>query len=279
MKILFWVLAILSIPVGFYMSVIGYFSHGLDLAFTIVGDIVCIAGMLSVIVSIVCMVLGVIRLRKGDVKKAVAFALAGLVYSGIILAGMYADEAVDTILTEKRIAARNDQMYGEDWNAAPAIEGIPKLYQEELNKYYVAVRDCWGADELMDLGAVAMAEHYGDASLDQIGFALMDVNGNGANELLIGTVAPVEEGGTAIFCVFSDPENPFMSPCSTEGEIYYLHAGEETGTCLAEIAGADAAWLLMAEEGEGIVGISYQEGALDPADRLTLEMIPFSQYK
>ena len=178
MKILFWILAILSIPAGLFMSVVCYFSSGLGLTFTIVGDVVYIFGMFAAVVSIVCMVLGIIKLRKGNVKKAVTFALVGLLYSALILGGIYGDDAVDTMLMKKDIAKRNDELYGENWNTPSAIEGIPERYQEELNKFYVAVRDEWPSDQLMDLCAVAMQEYYGDAALDNIGFSLTDVNGD-----------------------------------------------------------------------------------------------------
>lgn len=279
MKILFWVLAIVSIPIGWFMTAVSVMSHGLGLSGTGIGEVVCVAGMFSIGVSIICMVLGIIKLRKGKVKKAVVFALVGVLYSGIILGGMYIDDAVHTIRMERDIAAWDNQMYGEGWDAAPAIEGIPELYQEILNKAYVVVRDKWPSDRMMDLPLTAMVEHYGEEPLENIGFLLMDVNGNGNQELLIGSTASAEEGGTVIFTMYSDPENPFISLRSLEGEIYYLHAGEADGTYVAEIGGADAAWLLGAEEGEGIVDICYQEGAMDPAGRLTLELIPFSKYK
>jgi hypothetical protein len=131
----------------------------------------------------------------------------------------------------------------------------------------------------MDLCAVSMPEYYGDAPLDNIGFILMDLNNDNVDELLIGTTTPVEEGGTAIFCVYSDPQNPAHNLTSVEDEIYYLHSGEADGSYIAEIGGADAAWVLVATEGESIVGIVYQEGAMDPAGRIRLELIPFSQYK
>ena len=130
MKILFWILAILSIPVSLFVSFICYMIYGLDLAGTGFGEVVCVAGMLALVVCVVGAVLGIIKLRKGNVKKAIAFALAGVVYSGIIIAGIFIDDAADTMLLEKDIAERNDQLYGENWNAHPALEGIPELYQE-----------------------------------------------------------------------------------------------------------------------------------------------------
>ena len=278
MKILFWILTILSLIAGLFVSVVGYFAEGLGLYSSMIGKIFCMAGILSVAVSVVCAVLGIIKLRKGNVKKAVVLALVGLVYSGVMIGGMFLDDAVDTVRMENDTADRKDEMYGENWDSAPAIEGIPELYVEVLNEIYAIAKDELDGD-LMNFGVVAMPNYYGRAPLDNIGFTIMDVNGDNVNELVIGTAAPVESGGTAIFCIYSDPENPFSSVSSIEGETYYLHSGEAEGSYLAEIDGRDAAWELIALEGESIVDINYVEGAMDPAGRLTLEMIPFSQYK
>ena len=285
MKILFWVIAIVSIPVGWFMTAVSFLSHGLGLCGTGIGQIVCILGIASVVVSIVCAVLGIIKLRKGNVKKAVVFALVGVLYSGIILGGMFLDDAVHTMLMERDIAARDEQIYGKDWDAAPAIEGIPELYQEVLNKFYVAVRDEWPRDQIIDVATTEMESYFGDASLDNIGFILMDVNGDSIDELMIGTTAPVDEGGTAIFCMYSDPKCPHNTLDGVEGQIFYLHPGEGS-THMAEIGGSyvpedgiKGYWLLGAYEDDRIVDINFQEGALDPANRLTLEMIPFSRYK
>jgi hypothetical protein len=246
-----------------------------------------IAGMFSVIVSIVCVVLGIIKLRKKKVKMAVIFALVAVVYPTVILGGIFLDEALHTMQFEKELADYYEQTYGENWDAPPAIEGIPELYQEVLNKFYVVVRDEWSSDRMTDMSTTEMEKYYGDASLDNIGFILMDVNADGCDELIIGTTAPVEEGGTAIFCMYSDPENPHDTLNGVQGELYYLHS-VEGGAYVAEIGGSympevgdtKGAWLLRAyEEDERFVGITHYEGTLDPAGRLTLEMIPFSQYK
>lgn len=286
MKIWFWILAALSIPISLFVTIICSMAKGLDLAGTIIGEIIFVFGIPAVVVGIACVVLGVIRLRKGNAKKAVMWALVTVVYSGIILAGYFIDDAAHSVLMDKDIAERNEQLYGENWDAAPNIEGIPELYQEVLNKFYAVVRDEWPAEELVDLSAMEMANYYGDASLDNIGFILMDVNGDGVDELMIGTTAPVQEGGTAIFCMYSDPENPFVNLHGEEEKIYHLHPGEGStyvaeigGTYVAENGSTDGVWLLKAEEGTNLVDITYQEVAMDPAGRLTLEMIPFSQYK
>lgn len=279
MKILVWLLTILSIPVGLFVSIVSYFSHGLGLSGTGFGETMDIIGMFTFAVCIVCAILAIIRLRKKDVKKALACTLIGLGYCVIIIAGFYIDDAVHTMRLEESIANRNEQLYGENWDAAPAIEGIPELYQRVLNKYYAVVRDRWPADQLMDLGAVSMADYYGDAALDNIGFTLIDLNGDSVDELVIGAVAQPDQQGNAIFCIYSDPENPHYSINSVEGDMYYLHSGEAEGTYQAEIAGADRAWVIETAGFPNTFDFNLKEGSMDPSGRMTLELIPFSRYK
>lgn len=279
MKYLFWILLILSIPVGLFTSIISFFIQGLGFSGTVIGEVADILGMFSFVVCIVCLVLGIIRLRKGNVKKAIVCTLVALGYCAAIWAGIVIDEALITVMHNKSVAEREEQMYGENWNDAPAIGGIPPLYQEVLNKYYAVVRDRWSGDALMDLGAVAMADYYGDSPLDNIGFALMDLNGDNLDELVIGAVAQPGKQGSEVFCIYFDPENPHYFINSVEADVYYLHAGESDGTYAAEIAGSDMAWVIKPAESENDIDFNLREEAMDPSGRMTLELIPFSQYK
>ena len=278
MKVLFWILAILSIPVGLFVSFVCYMSKGLGLSGMGFGEVVCVAGMLAAVICIVCAVPGILNLRKGNTKKAIIFALAGIVYCGIILTGFFIDDALDTMRLKKDIAERNEQLYGENWDAPPAIEGIPEQYQRVLNQYYAVVRDQWPSDQLMDLGAVSMAEYYGDIPLDNIGFVLMDLNGDHVDELVIGAVH-TEQQSNEIFCIFSNPQNPFFAIPSAEGQLYYLHSGEADGTYEVEIVGQHSAWVIKTAEDENAFNFTLREGAMDPGGRMTLELIPFSRYK
>ena len=279
MKFLVWILAIVSILVGLFLSFFSYVSQGLGLVYTGFGEVVSMMGMLTVVVCIVCGVLGIIRLRKGNGKKALVCTLVGLGYCVAIVAGMIIDEVVYTKRLEAGIAERNKQMYGENWDAAPAIEGIPEQYQPILNQFSAVIRDRWPGDQLMDLGAVSMAEYYGDASLDNIGFALVDLNGDNVEELVIGAVAQAEQQGNAIFCIFANPETPIYAINSAEGWTYYLHSGETDGTYEAEIIGYDGVWVIETAQSENTFDFYLREGAMDSAGRMTLAMTPFSQYK
>lgn len=279
MKVLFWLLAVFSIPVGLFFSLVSWFSEGLGLVGTVFGEVMVTLGMLSILVCIACTVLGIILLRKGNMKKALVCVLLGFGYCAAILAGFAIDDAAHAIQLEKSFAQWDEQMYGENWNDPPAIDGIPERYQVILNKFYAVVRDRWSGDDLMNLGAVAMSDYYGDASLDNIGFILTDLNGDGVEELVIGAVAQPDQQGNEIFCIYSDPENPFYSINSVEGDVYYLHSGESEGTYALEIVGLNMAWAIKPVENENEFDFESWEKALDPAGRMTLALIPFSQYK
>ena len=279
MKFLFWILAILSVPVGLFVSIISYATYGLGLTGTAFGDVVCIVGVPAVVVCVACTVFGIIKLRKGDLKKACVFALVGVIYCAIIGVGMVVDTLVDNVQLKNLVEELNNEQFGEGWDSPPAIEGIPELYQEVLNKFYATVCSRSNGDVLMDLGAVPMAEHYGDVAEDNIGFALMDLNGDKVDELVIGTVASAEGEATTVFCIYSDPENPFYSICAVEGEGYYLHAGETDSSYVVEHIALNSAWVITPAETENTFDFMDWESPLDPAGRLTLDLIPFSRYK
>lgn len=279
MKVLFWIISVVSIIVGLMLSFICLVVRGFGLAGTAFGEIVHIVGMLSCAVSIIGMVLGIIKLRKGKKKAAIMFALLGLIFSGIIFGGIEIDEMIYAKRLDAQFENRDEQMYGENWNAAPNVEGIPEHYQVLLNKFYVMVRDRWPAEKLMDVGAMAMADHYGEASTDNIGFALVDLNNDHVDELVIGTAVPTEEGATLIFCICTDPENPIYAINSVEGDAYYLHPGDTDGSYKAEIVGENAAWVIAQAEKENTFDFTYREGTMDPAGRVVLDMTPFSRYK
>ena len=104
----------------------------------------------------------------------------------------------------------------------------------------------------------------------------MDLDGDGLDEMIIGTTYAPEGNGNAVFCIYSDPTNAHYSINSVEGKMYYLHADETDDTYLVEIVGQDSAWDIRPASGFDFDAL---EGALDPANRLTLDLIPFSQYK
>lgn len=76
----------------------------------------------------------------------------------------------------------------------PTPEATPEptaeeLYRSVLDRYYAAVSAQAGAEELTQAGLNYMLAYgYGDAPLESAGYALMDADGDGVNELLIGSL-------------------------------------------------------------------------------------------
>ena len=277
-KVLFGVFVLLSLAASVFTTFMCWLAEGLGVIGTGLGKVVVLLGMAAVVVAIVGMILGIRSLRRNKGKQALLFALMGAIFSGVIIGGFFLDEALMGRKLEQDTEDWMNELYGEGWNSPSAIEGIPEQYEELLNQFYVTVRDSWSAEDLMNLGAVCMPEYYGDAPLENIGFTFMDLNGDGIDEMVIGTADPVE-GATVVFCVYENPENPFYAINSVEGNAYYMHVGETEGTYAAEIMGQDLAWVIKPVEEAGMFDFDVQEGAMDPAGRLTLEMTPFAQYK
>ena len=275
--ILFGLLAILVLFVSLFFTYVYHMMYGLGLASSAFGIAVVMAGTFTVIVALIGVILGMINLRKGKKKVAFFFVLLGVIYGGLIYGGAMLDDALDTARLEQSVANRMEENYGEDWNAPSAIEGVPEQYQTVLNQFYVAVKEQWPAEKLMDLGAVSMPGYYGGAALENIGFALVDLNGDRVDELVIGAAGNNE--ATAVFCIYTDPNDPFYAINSVEERLYYLHSGEVEGTYEAEIVDLDAAFVIAAAQAENTFDFDYREGAMDPANRMTLELIPFAQYK
>lgn len=137
MKVCIWLLWILSIFVGLFVSFVSYLSRGLGLAGTAFGEVVCIMGTLTLAICIAGMVLGIISMRKGKVKKALACALISLGYCAAIIAGTLIDDAVHTMQLEKRIAERNEQLYVESTEGLSSIQRSPDLHQEATEEFFV----------------------------------------------------------------------------------------------------------------------------------------------
>ena len=64
-----------------------------------------------------------------------------------------------------------------------------------------------------------------------------------------------------------------------EGNMYYLHSGEADGTYEAEIVRHHSARVIETAESENTFDFNLKEGAMDPAGRMTLDLISFSSYK
>lgn len=288
MKILFWLLAIILVPVNVYLTFFFLLSGavgGYSGTLGVILDILGIMGHATIIISIVGLIVAIIFYKKGQLKKAFLCVIAGTIY-GLALVGSML--LLDVIHNEKYNADYENKLveiFGENWDAPSNYSEIPDGYERVLNMMYVAVKEQWTQEEFGKTGELwgveTMIPYYGDNSLENIGFIVKDLNNDGIDELVIGTTN--EE--TLVFIIYYDPGNTSELFSGAEGRTYYVHNGEN-GLYQFEIDGVNdegnpmnASWSLVQGTADNLMDFNYVEGALDPMNRLTLEMIPFADYK
>ena len=147
-------------------------------------------------------------------------------------------------------------------------------YAAVFGTYNQLLAEGWGGEELMahDLPLLIMY-CVGDAPFDNIGYLLLDVDGDGTQELLIGTLASDEFYAPIVFEMYTlSPEgSPVRVFTSQERARYYLC---EDNTFLFEGANSAADSVSCS--------YSYAAGTLTEIPNTgalpqTLSYIPFSQ--
>ena len=197
-------------------------------------------------------------------------------------------ELLDVVHTHKSNVDYDNKLveiYGENWVTPSNYSEIPDGYERVLNMMYEAVKEQWTQEGFGNNGELwgvdTMIPYYGESSLENIGFIVKDLNNDGVDGLLIGTT----NEGTLVFIVYYDPENTSQLFSGVEGRTYYVHNGDN-GLYQFEIDGLNdegnpmnASWSLIQGTADNLMDFNYVEGTLDPMNRLTLEMIPFADYK
>lgn len=116
-------------------------------------------------------------------KRIVALFFAALMIVGLSACGKKNDEAEEAFLASQS---------AEEATAAPEIEekepDASEIYQYILRDYYNTVKNPDSADEFEEgkMGVVENARYLEGEALNEIGYIIYDVNGDGVEELLIG---------------------------------------------------------------------------------------------
>ena len=166
----------------------------------------------------------------------------------------------------------------EPEEAVPAPEETPTVeqaYAVVIGEYYTAQR--WNGAELMEDGLNYMAaDCYGDAPLENLGYAIADIDGDGVQELLIGTIKADEFYEKMVFSLYTLDENGINKLVfdGTERNRYY-YAGENRFANLGSSAFNDSfETTVKLQEGE-MIDMTYTTA---PADYVQPELTPFSQW-
>ena len=168
----------------------------------------------------------------------------------------------------------------EPEETVPAPEETPTVeqaYAVVIGEYYTALEQRWNGAELMEDGLNYMAaDCYGEEPLENLGYAIADIDGDGVQELLIGTIKADEFYDKMILSLYTLDENGVNKLVfdGTERNRYY-YAGENRFANLGSSAFNESfETTVKLEEGE-IIDMTYTTA---PADYVQPELTAFSQW-
>ena len=127
-------------------------------------------------------------------------------------------------------------------------------YAEILDKYQEALSRKWGGEKLLRENMSLLCQaFYEDEPLQKVGFAFLDLNGDGQWELLIGAAEGEDTLQNVIFDAYTLVEDtPVQLFCGQERERYYLYEEEAGGYEIADVASSGAqqsAWYYYMVDG------------------------------
>lgn len=177
-------------------------------------------------------------------------------------------------------APAQEEISPEPEETVPAPEETPTVeqaYAVVIGEYYTALEQRWNGAELMEDGLNYMAaDCYGEEPLENLGYAIVDLDGDGVQELLIGPINADEFFDKMIFSLYTLDENGVNKLVfdGTERNRYY-YAGENRFANQGSSAYNDSfETTLKLEEGE-MIDMTYTTA---PEDYVQLELTPFSQW-
>ena len=289
MKILYIITSILLCVVYIMASIVFYAT---DISYSLTGNIQIIYRVLATIGTLIAplgifgVIMGFRFKKREEPQKSLLCTFGGFIMILSLTVCYALFNSLGANLVNESLRAALEQDYGEDWDAASNYEQLPESHQVILDKKYVVVRDRWDRDALMHREHLSwkLPEFYGENSLENIGFGLLDLNGDGKQELLIGQVS--EEGEpTVILSVYSDSESPQQVFQTYDTMVHYLHK-QDDGTYLVECdveydTGEKEVYMLMLTYGVNgnPSGNTAVNMTADPENRCYVELIPFAEYR
>jgi len=106
---------------------------------------------------------------------------------------------------------------------------ISSVYSEQLGEYYRALLERWDVQRYQEQGRSPLGAAYlqGDP-LENVGFLLEDLDGDGWRELVIGAIRGAEEEPLIFELWTAAGEEPELVLCAGEEDRYFLLEGEPT---------------------------------------------------
>ena len=219
-------------------------------------------------------------------KKIAVFYLSAMMLLSLAACGAPTPASPEPAAPESPAPAAEETAPAPEENTPEPEETVPapeetptveQAYAVVIGEYYTALEQHWNGAELMEDGLNYMAaDCYGEEPLENLGYAIEDIDGDGVQELLIGPIKADEFYEKMIFSLYTLDENGVNKLVfdGTERNRYY-YAGENRFANLGSSAFNDSfVTTVKLQEGEMIV-MTYTTA---PADYVQMELTPFSQW-
>ena len=122
-------------------------------------------------------------------------------------------------------------------NEETSDNGTENVYKEQMELVYQALSQEWSVDKYFENEISSLiSKHYEGNALENVGYALKDLDGDGKEELLISAVSKDSSGGM-LYDVYSAPNGAVVHVLSGhEQNRYYLQWLEEGAYMIANEA-------------------------------------------
>lgn len=152
-------------------------------------------------------------------------------------------------------------------------------YSEILNIYARALREKWDGASLMEHNIdTLLLDCYGDAPLENVGYIIADLDGDGIQELAIGTTERLTDEfyGKLLLALYTrDGEDTVRTVFQSIARDRYYYVGENKFANLGSSGADDSVDVTVQYAGGSLTNTGL---VTDPVDYVQLELTPMRQW-